>query len=477
MKKLISIITIASLIMTSCNEDFINLEPISSVNSNALYQTDKDFYDAFPPIYDALQSIYNDFWMFGDLRADDSWQEIIKNNSVSYMDLFTTTSSDGLMHSQWQLHFSGIYRSNTILERIADKDIPNKDLYISEAKFLRALLYFNVVRIWGDVPLVTHSLTIEESYATPREPSANIYAQIISDLLEAENGLPLEHPAKDIGKPTKGAAKALLGRVYLTVGDYQKAESKLQEITNMGYDLLPDYNDLWDYSDEHHSEYIFDIEYEEGMDEGTSLANRFMPNYLEFLQFYNMTSTEGGESNSPSPVLISLFDDQDLRKLVTIGVPNGFYDNDSIFHPIPGNTSQTYTMKYMVEFDNRDDAKCNWKVIRYADILLMYAEALNENGKTPQAVPYLNQIRSRAGMNEYSIEMSQSETREAIVLERRLELSFEGVRWFDLVRTGEAYNVMKDYGMKDFMTVFPLPLTQIDLINGAEIFPQNPGYD
>src|SRR5690554_2605322 len=182
MKKLIRIQIILLLIITSCSEDFIDLEPISSVSVDALYQTDKDFYDAFPPIYDVLQSIYNDFWMFGDLRADDSWQEVIKNDSRSYMDLFTTTSSDGLMHSQWQLHYRGIYRANIILERIGDSDIPNKNLYISEAKFLRALLYFNVVRLWGDAPLVTHYLTIEWSYVTTRDTKDNIYGQIISDL-------------------------------------------------------------------------------------------------------------------------------------------------------------------------------------------------------------------------------------------------------------------------------------------------------
>lgn len=476
MKNLICVFMI-SLITVSCNDEFIHIDPISSVNVDALYETDKDFYDAFPPIYDVLQSIYNDFWMFGDLRGDDSWQEIIKNDSRSYMDLFTTTSSDGLMHNQWQLHYSGIYRANVILEKIADKDVPNKNRYIAEAKFLRALLYFNIVRIWGDAPLVTRSLTIEESYNLRREPRANIYDLIVADLSEAESGLPPQHPTQDVGKPTSGAAKALLGRVYLTTGDYELAESKLQEVTSMGYSLLPDFNDLWTYAEEHHSEYIFDIEYEEGIDEGTSLANRFVPNSLDFLKYYNMTSTEGGECNSPTPELISLFDDNDSRKLVTVGEPNGFYDDEHVFHRLPGNTSQTYTMKYMVPFQNQNDAKCNWKVIRYADVLLMYAEALNENSKTTQAIPYLNQIRSRAGVSEYPQGMTQSETREAIALERRLELSFEGVRWFDLVRTGEAYNVMKDNGMRDFMTVFPLPLSQIDLLNDAEIFPQNPGYD
>ena len=107
----------------------------------------------------------------------------------------------------------------------------------------------------------------------------------------------------------------------------------------------------------------------------------------------------------------------------------------------------------------------------------MYAEALNENGKHQQAIPFLNQVRTRAGLEGYPNTMSQTETRDAIVLERRLELSFEGVRWFDLVRTGKAYEVMKDKGMAPYMTVFPIPLSQVQIINDPTIFPQNPGYD
>ena len=122
------------------------------------------------------------------------------------------------------------------------------------------------------------------------------------------------------------------------------------------------------------------------------------------------------------------------------------------------------------------DSRANWKVIRYADVLLMYAEALNENGKTSEAITYLNMVHKRAGLTEYS-NLTQDQTRENIYLERRLELSFEGHRWFDLVRTGRALSVMAPMGMKDYMTVFPLPLSQIQLINDPAIFPQNKGYN
>jgi hypothetical protein len=130
----------------------------------------------------------------------------------------------------------------------------------------------------------------------------------------------------------------------------------------------------------------------------------------------------------------------------------------------------------MVNISASCDSKANWKVIRYADVLLMYAEALNENGKTTQALVYLNQIRTRAGVSTYS-GLNPSDTRDAIYLERRLELSFEGHRWFDLVRTGRALSVMGTKGMKDYMTVFPIPISQVQLMNDNTLFPQNPGYN
>ncbi|GHT27885.1 hypothetical protein AGMMS49574_01130 [Bacteroidia bacterium] len=335
-----------------------------------------------------------------------------------------------------------------------------------------------MIRIFGNVPAVTIPLSVGESYNTPREPVENIYANIIiPDFIAAESYLPASYGGNDIGRPTSGAAKSMLGRVYLAKSDFANAESKLREVTTMGYQLLPNYVDLFDYAkSEHHSEYIFDIEYESGMGEGSIFTNSFLPNFIAFTNYYGVLGTVD-EHNNPSQALIDLFVDNDLRKEVTIGVIGGFYDDDSVFIKLPTNTNQTYTKKYLVSIPARNDSKANWKVIRYADVLLMYAEALNENGKTTEAIPILNQIRTRAGVSVYDANLSQDALRKAIEVERRLELSFEGVRWFDLLRKGQAYDVMKDFGMKPYMTVFPLPLSQVQLVNDAVIFPQNPGYE
>jgi hypothetical protein len=480
MKKLITI-ALVSLFMVSCSKDFVELVPISSVSVDILYKTDKDFADALTATYNTFQSQYVNHYMFGDIRADDSWQEISKSNSQSYCDLFTLSSSDGLVSSTWQNYYRAIYRLNLILAKIdplTTTVIPKKDRYVAEAKFLRALAYFDLVRIFGDVPMVTTPLTIEEGYKVPRETVDNIYNKvIIPDLLAAETGLLAKYTGSDVGRPTIGAAKAILGRVYLTIRDFQKAEAKLLEVTTMGYSLLPKYTDLFDYmKNEHHSEYIFDIEYEEGIGEGSPWANRFAPNNIPFTTFYGIGGN-GDEQNSPTQVLMDLFGANDLRKDITVGIKGSFVGAGGALIKLPSNTNQTYTKKYIVSCKVANDSRANWKVIRYGDVLLMLAEAMNENGKTALAIPYLNQIRTRAGVTTYATDMSQTATRDAIVLERRLELSFEGVRWFDLLRTGQAFNVMQKYGMTDYMTLFPIPLSQVQLINNPAILPQNPGYN
>lgn len=466
--------------MMSCSKKFIDLLPISSVSVDVVYKTDKDYLDALTATYNTLQQQYQNFYIFGDVRGDDSWQSIYKNNSWSFSDAFVISSSDPLMHSTWQNYYQAIFRINTILEKIKDVDVSvvkNKERYIAEAKFLRALSYFDLVRIFGDVPMIITSLSIEEGYQKGRENLDNIYAKvIIPDLLAAENGLPLKYSGNDAGRPTKGAAKAILGRVYLTLKDFQKTEAKLQEVTTIGYSLLPNYNDLFDYTkNEHHSEYIFDIEYEQGIGEGSRLTNAFAPNSQPFTSFFGIGGN-GDEQNSPTQVLINLFDPKDRRKDVTVGVTGGFFNRDSVFIKLPSNTNQTYTKKYITPVVAANDSRANWKVIRYADVLLMYAEALNENGKTNDALGYLNMVRTRAGLAGYS-NTTKEDTRDKIYLERRLELSFEGVRWFDLLRTGQAYAVMQKYGMLPYMTVFPVPLSQIQLINNPSIYPQNKGYN
>lgn len=480
MKTIIFTLIIASILLISCKNNFIEIQPVSTVTTDILYKTDKDFQDAVIGCYKQLQTQYKNFWFFGDLRSDDSQQEIYSNVSSLTFDNFTLSSNADIIKSTWTNYYSIINRANNIINKINDSDlsiIVNKDRHLGEAKFLRAVAYFDLVRIFGKVPMITHIISIDDAYKAPREEVNTVYNQIIiPDLIFAESNLPLKYTGSDVGRATKGAAKSILSKVYLTIHDFTNAETKLQEVTSMGYSLLKNYNDLYDYTkNEHHSEYIFDIEYEEGINLGSNFTNDFLPISVPMANYYKIKG-ELGERNSPTQSLFDAYEGTDLRKNVTVGVKGGWIDANGNFVAFLPNTSQSYTKKYITAVASGGDSKANWKVVRYADVLLMYSEALNENGKTDMALQYLNQVRDRAGLKGY-LTLTKDEVREKIYLERRLELAFEGQRWFDLVRTGRAYNIMKDYGMQQYMTVFPIPLSQVQLINDNTIFPQNQGYE
>lgn len=478
MKKIHLSILLAALFMGSCKKSFIELSPVSTVSVDMLFKTDKDFQDATLGAYSVLRIQGPNIWLFGDLPSDDTEQHFLTSISNVGIDNFSININDNVLINTWRNYYNMISRCNVILSRIQSADasaVPNKDRYIGEAKFLRALAYFDLVRIFGDVPAVTSPVSIEESYKVPRQKVDRVYEDIIiKDLQDAETKLPLRYTGTNVGRATQGAAKSLLGKVYLTRKDFVKAESKLQEVTTMGYALLPNFNELWDYQkDEHHSEYIFDIEYEEGVGLGSTFTNTFAPGYAIVLNHYGIVG-QGGSAGSPSEEMFTLFEPNDARKDVTVA--KGFVNNNGVYVPIPTYDVRTFTKKYFTKTLRAGDSKANWKYIRYADVLLMYAEALNENGKTEQALGVLNQVRSRANASRLE-NLSQSETRERIYLERRLELYLEGHRWHDLVRTGRALQTMQSKGMKPYMTVFPIPLSQIQLINNPELFPQNPGYN
>ena len=479
MKKILGIIA-CIMMMLSCKKNFIEIMPEANVTIDVLYKTDKDFQDAVNGCYNVLQTQYQNFWVFGDLPSDDVEEDIPNHFEHVAFEQFTVNDRTPVLGTTWKNYYSLINRANAVLTNIEKADasvVKNKDRYIGEAKFLRALAYFDLVRIFGDVPMLTTNVTVEEAYKKGREKTDKIYTElIIKDLLEAESKLPPKYNGADIGRATKGAAKAILGRVYLTRKDFVNAETKLKEVTTMGYALLPNFKDLWNYSqNEHHSEYIFDIEFEEGINEGSNFTHAFAPAWSTLTDFYNIKGGQPSSDGAPTPALYASFDTTDVRR--NISVLYGITVN-GVFKPIPTTSiqaSKSYSLKYITPVASAGDSRANWKVIRYADVLLMLAEAMNENGKTSEALDYLNQVHKRAGLPEYS-NLTQAELREKIYLERRLEFTLEGQRWFDLVRTGRALNTLQSFGMKAHMTIFPIPLTQIQIINNSAILYQNPGY-
>ncbi|MBC7568769.1 MAG: RagB/SusD family nutrient uptake outer membrane protein [Spirosoma sp.] len=479
MKKIFFLLT-GALLTVSCNKDFIEILPISTVSVEAVYKTDKDFQDAITAAYNTLQTQYQTFWKFGDLPGEDIAEEIPNQFENVAIDQFNVDSRLSIIGSSWQNYYRMIFRANTLLAKIESADaaiVKNKPRYIGEARFLRALAYFDLVRIFGDVPFVTKPITVQETYKTGREKADRIYDEIIiKDLMDAETKLPPKYTGADVGRPTSGAASALLGRVYLTRKDFVNAEAKLTKVTSMGYALLPNFRDLFDYSkNEHHNEYIFDVEYEEGINEGSIFPLALFPFAKVITDFYGFTSGTPGNSGSPTETLFQAFDSSDPRRAITV---NYGVTINGVFVPVPTQSiqaSKSFTTKYIAPSAIAGDSKANWKVIRYADVLLMLAEALNENSKSTEAATYLNQVRKRVGLTGYT-NLSQSDLREKIYLERRFELTMEGHRWFDLVRTGRSLATLQKLGMKANMVVFPLPLAQIQIINDPAVLPQNPGY-
>ncbi len=489
MKNIACPLALSLVLATSCSRDFIELTPVSTVSVDVLYKTDKDFQDAVIGVYSGFRAPYQNFWQFGDLRGDDVKHDLANGLESIRTDTFLNDYNDNILLTSWRGYYSIITNANAILARIAAADpalVTNKDRHIGETKFLRALAYFNLVRIFGDVPMITTPISLEDAYKTGREKVDKVYEEvIIKDLLDAETKLPVKYTGTDVGRATRGAAKALLGKVYLTRKDFVKAEDKLKEVTTLGYVLLKNFNDLFDYTkDEHHSEYIFDIEYVAGgIGLGSSFTNTFTLEFQsggkalvdELSRIYGIlpgaTAASGG---NPTASMFAAFDPKDLRK--DVSVATGVTGADGKFVALSSTGVTSFSKKYMAPLKANNDSPANWKVIRYADVLLMLAEAMNENGKTTEALTYLNQVRQRAGLAGYT-GLSKDDTREKIYLERRLELFLEGHRWFDLVRTGRALAVMAPFGMKPYMTVFPIPLAELEIIRNPAIFAQNPGYE
>jgi hypothetical protein len=463
------VLVIASL--TSCSEDFIDLSPPSSVTVDVLYRTEADFQQALVGVYTGLRGQYTGFWEVGDLRADDVWQEATNQTARVLTDNFQGHTA---ANNIWSNGYIMINRANMLLEKIQLVDIPNKELYIAETKFIRALGYFNLVRTFGAVPYITGSLEPEDAYKTGRTDVDRIYNElIIPDLVEGANILPLQYSGADVGRATRGAAKALLGKVYLTRKNFPEAEITLREVTTLGYELLANYNSVFDHTNKHHKEYIFDIEYTSAPNAaGNTMTSICSANWPVVRNLYGMVGTLH-DSCTPRISFRNLFEESDRRRDISAAL--GLTTGDGVFQPLPTRWS-AITGKYLSDVPSADNGNANFPVIRYADVLLMLAEALNENGKTVEALVYLNQVRSRAGVAVYS-GLSQLEVQNAIELERRLELNMEGHRWFDLIRWGKALQVLTPLGMEPHMILWPLPQNEVILINDPSVLPQNPGYD
>ena len=462
---------------SSCS-DFLEQNPQTDLSENDFYKTADDIASAVNGAYSSLQEsdIYGNWYVFGEIPSDNTRNQLSGSvTTQNEFDQFYIDTQNSMIANFWKAAYKVINRTNTVLGRIDGIEI-NAELanrYKLECKFIRALMYFNLVRVYGDVPLVLKEISISESYEILREPKENVYNQIIADLKEAQ-GLPVSYSTAEDGRATQGAAKALLADVYMTLHKYTEAETILAEIINSGrYSLLENtpgslnidgYKNVFSPVNHNSKEGIFEIQFlKGGYGEGSNYANNFAPENSGT----NVVAVGGtGGNNIPEMDIYNAYEEGDLRRDFSMSL--GYYDNRKNNEWV----ESRYVCKFMdVPYQN-NDASNNYPVIRYADVILMYAEALNQNGKTAEACKYLNMTRRR-GFGYQTTETSpvdlQTTDKAQFALmveqERRVELAFENLRWFDLIRTGRAVEVMKSKGfsLNETNLICPIPQKQIDV--------------
>jgi len=484
-KKIIASSLIAGLIV-SCNK--LVEDPDSIITTSQFYKTQNDAIAAVNAVYSTLNTdAANDFPIYGRnlnlLTGNGSDDQIYSpsNTNPDVRALGTTTyvATNDRVKKNWQQHYFGISRANVAIDNIPNinMDTALQQRLIREAKFIRALLYFNIVRFWGDAPLILHdpSTTDVNQLKVARSPKDSLYLQIIKDLTNATN-LPKSYSGADKGRATSGAAHALLAKVYLTRKEWSKSLIELNEVMNggYGYALFPNYYDAFQKATKNGIEHIFSVQFE------TNLGAKNSVQWLSAACFNSFNpSVYPGDGPSDS-TLYRLFDSNDTRRAVT------FFTTQ--YNPATGQTVNFGDARFNKFMDytitpltNQSVSGLNFPVIRYADVLLMYAEVLNElnGGPTTEAYNAINAVRKRAHIADLTPGLNQSDFREAIFLERRKEFIQEGNRWFDLSRRGGTYlyDALLKFPAKTGAairdTLYPIPQSEIDL---NPLLTQNPGW-
>lgn len=468
--KNIFLIMIVLIGLVSCDDE-LDIVPITEKAANNFFSNEQEIESAISGAYAQLQNngLYGlDLIGVGEISAEDTFEEIAANDGGRFgqLDDFSTNPGNDLVGDIWRESYKGIQRANTVLNRINDiefEDSAVKTNRIGEMKFVRAQLYFNLVRLYGDVPLVVEETESPfDFFGQGRTPSSQVYTRITTDLMDAIQELPV---AKSQGRPAVGAAQALLAEVQMTLGDFSSALTNLEAVVNSGqYDLMPSTSEIFGVANEGNAEILFEIQYASGFDadgsnEGSSAGSQFRP---------SGTTANAKGHNLPTQAFIDSFEAGDARL-------NNYVAIDTDANPF------YYMTKYEVSTTGANDGGSDHLIIRYADVLLKYAEALNENGQTTDAITQLNRIRSRAELGGTTA-MSQADVRTAIRQERRFELIGEGKRWFDLKRYGAAVETMNAFFTSNNVAVtitennliLPIPQSQID--TDPDTIIQNPGY-
>ncbi len=495
MKTKYSVILFIALFGASCDKEFLEKAPIVGTTEENFYRTEADALAAVNAAYASLQfqlSPAGHFrWFWGDIMSDDSEKGGSGDNDANellQLETFKGPSNTDLLESEWGANYEGIYRANVVLEKVPgiEMDTDLKTRILGEARFIRAWNFYNLVTMFGGVPLADHVLAPSE-YKMPRATADQIWDLIESDLLQASNDLwkCSEYSSADLGRITVGAAQALLVKTYLWRQKWTEAKTTGEAIIQSGeYQLVTDYADIFPLYGENNEESIFEIQYmnasggnwgRNNANEG-SFTNVFTRARGQFAGYgFNIPTqdfveeffAEGFEDPRLKSTVFREGDEMGDRGTFTIdatgGIPYLYYPK-KYFNP----KSEDAPFG-----DPNPNGGSNDRVIRYADVLLMHAEAAFHTGDEVAARNSLNVVRARVQIPEITV--SGDGLLDAILRERRIELGLEAHRFFDLVRTGRAATELSSLGFTAGVhELFPIPSSQIQATNGALV--QNPGY-
>lgn len=480
---------------SSCTKDFLEKSPIIGITEENFYRTEADAIAGVNAAYATLQFQLSEAghfrWFWGDIMSDDAVKGGSSDNDVNdllQLETFKGPTNTDLLEAEWSANYEGIYRANVVLEKVPgiEMDAELKARILGEAKFIRAWNFYNLVTIFGGVPLVDRVLAPSE-YNIPRATADQIWDLIEKDLKEASADLWLrsEYPLSELGRITKGAAQSLLAKTYLWRKKYAEAKATAELVVNSNeYVLVNNYADIFIEGGENNAESVFEIQY---MNASGGNWGRNNANEGSFTNVFTRARGQFGGFgfNIPTQEFVDEFfkegfEDPRLKSTVfRIGEPMG---DRGIFtiEATGGSPYIYYSKKYFNNLseqapfgDPAPNGGSNDRVIRYADVLLVHAEAAALSGDENAARQSLNQVRSRVSLP--NITASGSALLDAIYRERRIELGLEAHRFFDLVRTGRAPSVLGSLGFREGVhELFPIPQSQILATNGA--LTQNFGY-
>lgn len=466
------------MVLTSC-EKFLEEKPKNFIALDNLYSSDAGVIAAINGVYSTLNPIAYDrcIYLMTELTTDNMDYPLTSAERIAFdLYLLTVNSNNSELKKMWDRSWKTINEANSVIGNVENNNAITEKLrnrVVGEASFLRAFIYFNMVRFWGDLPLLTQPSKTGDDFFVKRNKTVEIYAQIIKDLERAEM-LPKqsEYGPSDKGRASQGAAKVYLAKVYLTLKDYSKAYTKIKEVTASGeYSLVSDYSDLFTKAYNNSSESVFAAQTIPDFQGGLSSGTNFSPNPTPF-------DTRGYANFNVTNSLYDLFEPNDIRKSMIIKgtyVVNGKSYSTSKGLP--------FTIKYLgksVEEAGENKPAVNWMFTRYADVLLMLAELSNElNGPDTEAYNNINLVRNRAGLVNLPAGLDKVQFFAEIDKERRRELFFEGHRWFDLVRWETLKKKVEVDNPKVNIVVpkhylFPLPTDAVNV--NPNLLPNNPGW-